>query len=151
MWVGLSAVKVSCTQSETPLSIKTNTGKLISEIETVSPEIGFYKTNLVKCLPVKGEKIRYPNHGEMTSCSKHLYSEIDHFRPKIVFLLGKQVSDFISEGKPSKLSDTFDYEYIRKDNVLYIPVHHPSYVLVYKRKQMNLYIEHIKAIIRGNL
>jgi len=147
MWVGLSAVKVVCTVKETPLSKTTNTGKLISEIEQRNNDIDFYKTNLVKCLPVNGTKIRYPKQDEMKSCYNHLQNEICEFKPKLVFLLGKQVGDFVSDRKKLKLSNSFSYKMFQKDKVWYVPVHHPSYILVYKRKKINSYIEGITKII----
>ncbi len=147
IWVGLSAVKVDCTEREHPLSQETNTGKLIAEIESKARNAEFYKTNLVKCLPLKEEKIRYPKSSEMKSCSGHLKSEITGFKPKIVFLLGKQVSTFVTEDKKLKFSDTFNYKSFQKDNITYIPVHHPSYILVYKRKKLNSYINGISKII----
>jgi uracil-DNA glycosylase len=147
MWVGLSAVKVDCVIKDTPLANTTNTGKLISDIESRNPGIDFYKTNLVKCLPVKDNKIRYPKNGEMKSCFNHLEQEIIEFRPQIVFLLGKQVSDFVTDNKNIGLSNSFDYQAFKKGNTRYVPVHHPSYILVYKRKEMNFYIEGITKII----
>ena len=147
IWVGLSAVKVNCVVSETPLSKSTNSGKLITDIEEKNAQVAFYKTNLVKCLPIQDEKIRYPKQSEMKSCSNHLQEEITEFKPKIVFLLGKQVADFVNERKSEGLSDNFDYKTIKRDNTVYVPVHHPSYILVYKRKQLDSYIAGISKII----
>ena len=55
MWVGLSAVRVDDIEKETPLSNLTNTGKLLSEIESRNKKSEFYKTNLVKCLPLNSD------------------------------------------------------------------------------------------------
>ena len=91
----------------------------------------------------------------MRTCCKHLHSEILEFRPKLVFLLGKQVGDFVTEVKNIKLSDKFEYETFQKDNTIYVPVHHPSYILVYKRKFIDSYINGISKVINdfsvGNL
>jgi uracil-DNA glycosylase len=146
-WVGLSAVKVESTKNSKPLANTTNSGKLIQEIEHKNKEVGFYKTNLVKCLPLEGGKIRYPNKGEMRACCKHLDSEITAFKPKLVFLLGKQVADFVTENKESKYSEGFKYETYKRENTIYVPVHHPSYILVYKRKQIEHYINGITQVI----
>jgi DNA polymerase len=146
-WVGLSAVKVGSIKKETPLSSKTNSGKLISEIEQKNKRVDFYKTNLVKCLPLEEGKIRYPNKSEMKACCKHLISEISEFKPKLVFLLGKQVSDFIIKDKNLKYSDEFNYQVVVKGNTTYVPVHHPSYILVYKRKKTDAYIKGITQVI----
>lgn len=54
-WVGLSAKKIKSHQ-ETPLSSETNTGMLIHKIEKLCENVSFYKTNLVKCLPLTEQK-----------------------------------------------------------------------------------------------
>ena len=147
IWVGLSAVKVNCTKKDTPLSAITNSGKLIAQIEQKSKRAEFYKTNLVKCLPLDNGKIRYPKKNEMQSCCKHLKSEVSALQPKLVFLLGKQVGDFVTDNKGIKYSENFEYEHYMKDGTIYVPVHHPSYILVYKRKQIESYINGISKII----
>ncbi|TAH42333.1 MAG: hypothetical protein EYC69_06085 [Bacteroidetes bacterium] len=146
MWVGLSAVKVECTQTETPLSSSSNTGKLIMQIEDLNVDSEFYKTNLVKCLPLDKNKIRYPKKEEMKSCYNHLEKEIMEFKPKIVFLLGKQVSNFVSN-RTVELPSSFRYKPVIKNNTVYISIHHPSYILVYKRKKINAYLKSINQII----
>ena len=148
MWVGLSAVRVECTEKETPLSKQTNTGKLLSTIEELNHTTKFYKTNLVKCLPLDGEKIRYPKQEEMQSCHSHLEKEINQFKPKIVFLLGKQVANFLADDTTSsKLPDNFSYKLVRKNSTIFVSVHHPSYMLVYKRKKVNSYVKSLSKII----
>ena len=93
-WVGLSAVKVSDSM-DIPLASNTNSGKLIHSIEFFNSEIDFYKTNLVKCLPLKDGKIRYPSKEEMKTCFPHLENEINSINPRLIFLLGKQVATFV--------------------------------------------------------
>jgi len=66
MWVGLSAKKIKEKKYSYPLASDTNSGKVILEIEKMLPNISFYKTNLVKCLPLNEKgKIRYPNNHEI--------------------------------------------------------------------------------------
>ena len=146
IWVGLSAVKVDCTKTETPLSSSTNTGKLLMQIEDLNSNSEFYKTNLVKCLPLEKNKSRYPKKEEMKSCYNHLEKEIIEFKPKIVFLLGKQVSDFVSN-RAVELSSSFRYKPVVKNNTVYISIHHPSYILIYKRNKINAYLKSISEII----
>src|SRR5205823_14530712 len=53
-WVGLSAVQFGNGQVKMPLAAHTRSGALIHQIEeSFSDEIAFYKTNLVKCLPLE--------------------------------------------------------------------------------------------------
>lgn len=148
MWVGLSAVRVDSVKKDTPLSINTNSGKLIAEIENKARGVNYYKTNLVKCLPIEDQKIRYPKQKEMKSCSNHLQKEITQFKPKVIFLLGKQVSEFVISKKLSTLSETFNYDCLEIDGLIYIPVHHPSYILVYRRKELANYKRGISILIK---
>src|SRR5262249_37767631 len=95
-WVGLSAVQFEAGDFMMPLSPPTNTGALIDRIEMpFRDSLNFYKTNLVKCVPLKNEKIRYPLEHEMEKCFINFQWELEAFNPSVVFLLGKQVSSFV--------------------------------------------------------
>lgn len=149
-WVGLSSVLITEEDEKLPLSPHTKSGALIETIEEpYKGEISFYKTNVVKCLPLSNNKIRYPLKHEMEKCFPNLQDEIDILKPSIIFLLGKQVANFVL-GKHSKkvlsLNDNFEYETFIIDNIIYVPVHHPSYILVYKRKFIENYRNGISAI-----
>ncbi|VEN74875.1 Uracil-DNA glycosylase, family 4 [Candidatus Desulfarcum epimagneticum] len=148
-WVGLSAVKVENIKNDTPLCEKTNSGKLISAIEETMGNVSFYKTNLVKCLPLNESKIRYPNSKEMSACYDHLIYEINAFKPKVVFLLGKIVSDFIAKREKitiGPLHPNFEYIKLNIINTTIVPIHHPSYIQIYKRKKVNNYMSAVKNI-----
>jgi uracil-DNA glycosylase len=150
-WIGLSAVKVKNVEDETPLSPYTNSGRLISEIEKMTFFDFFYKTNVIKCLPLNEGKIRYPSSNEMKSCFHNLELELTTIKPKLVFLLGKQVADFV--GKKfnldfGKLDDDFDYGSVTINNIEFVPIHHPSYILVYKRKKIETYRDKISQMIK---
>lgn len=148
-WVGLSAKKIE-DEEEIPLSPETNTGMIIQKIEEMCEEIITYKTNLVKCLPLSEEqKLRYPNSKEIDSCFEHLVGEIRAMSPQIVFLLGEKV--YSSVGKHLKINfekwNEFEYHYKEYNGIYYVPVHHPSYIYVYKRKQIDQYMDGIRKII----
>ena len=135
MWVGLSAKKVDDIDKNYPLEENTNSGLLIKEIEDVLPSLDYYKTNLVKCLPLDNKgKIRYPSTNEMNKCINNLLLEIEVMNPKIIFLLGNIVYNFISK-------------YISKNNIkinsLIKHIEHPSYIYVYKKKEKDNYIEKV--------
>jgi uracil-DNA glycosylase len=150
-WVGLSAVKTSV-NSEIPLSPNTNSGKLIKSIEYFLPSITFYKTNVVKCLPLENGKIRYPCLSEMKNCYSHLKAEIDFLKPKVVFLLGKQVATFVLKEyglRDISLNEYFNYSTYCFEETIYIPIHHPSFILVYKRKKLSDYMGSIADIIEN--
>lgn len=148
-WVGLSAVKVDDIEKEIPLCKRTNSGKLIGTIEDTMDDVSFYKTNLVKCLPLNESKIRYPNSNEMSACYDHLINEINAFQPKVVFLLGNIVCNFIAKREKINTGSLHpDFEYLKFDiiNTTVVPIHHPSYIQIYKRKQVDRYISAIKNI-----
>lgn len=152
-WVGLSAVQFDEGIEQLPLSPTTRTGALISTIEeTLKTEISFYKTNLVKCVPLKDDgKIRYPIEHEMEKCFPNFQFELDALKPSVVFLLGKQVATFVMKKmgvKAITFPENFKYKPIEINNTFFVPIHHPSYMLVYKRKQLNSYIKSIQSICR---
>jgi len=139
MWVGLSAKKVEDINKTIPLCNDTNSGKIIEKIENKLNDFRFYKTNLVKCLPLdKNNKLRYPTIEEMNSCIENLLLEIKYFKPKIIFALGKKTYNFIHKYFVSNNIDT--------SNIYYIE--HPSYIYIYKRKYIDNYIEKIKNICK---
>lgn len=155
-WVGLSAVLFEEGEEMLPLAPSTATGSLIQHIEAPHRnEISFYKTNLVKCAPVnERERVRYPSESEMGACFQNFEKELAALRPQIVFLLGKQVATFVLKklgGSKPIFSEDFETNPILIDNTYFVPVHHPSYILVYKRKRLNQYVESIRATFRKYL
>lgn len=135
MWVGLSAKRVADIKLNYPLENNTISGKLIEEIENRRTNLKFYKTNLVKCLPLdKCNKLRYPHKDEMCCCIENLLVEIDSLKPKLIFLLGNIVSDFVTK---------YVNENSYKGNIKFIKIEHPSYISIYKKKQKEKYIEKV--------
>ena len=124
-WVGLSAKKIT-SEEETPLSEQTN------------------------CLPLtEQQKLRYPSKKEMDKCFDNLVSEINAMSPKIVFLLGEKVYSSVARHLHldfEKWND-FEYHYTECNGTYYVPIHHPSYICVYKRKQMDDYIAAVEKMI----
>lgn len=135
-------------QERLPLSPLTASGALIQQIEMpYKSRLQFYKTNVVKCLPLKDDRIRYPLEREMEKCYPNFEWELDTLQPSTVFLLGKQVATFILKklsGPKPTLDDAFNYTSIRINNIDFIPIHHPSYILVYKRKVLDEYVRSIQ-------
>jgi DNA polymerase len=65
--------------------------------------------------------------------------------------LGKQVAQFVlgKQGYNSfSLDDNFNYQPFNIDGILYIPVHHPSFILVYKRKFIDKYMNAISSFFQ---
>jgi len=153
MWVGLSAKKVESLFDEIPLASNTNTGKIVADIEKGFKDLLFYKTNIVKCLPLDDKKkLRYPTIDEMGACQDNFNKELEVVNPSIVFLLGKKVSDFVFKQHKKldrtikKVDDSWLY-----NNITFISIYHPSYIYVYKRKFIGDYIESIQSIIEREL
>lgn len=148
-WVGLSAKKIG-SDMEIPLSPETKTGMIIQKIEEMCKEVITYRTNLVKCLPLSDQqKLRYPNKKEIDCCFEHLLSEVHEMAPRIVFLLGEKV--YSSVGKHLKIEfekwNDYEYHYKEFNGTYYVPIHHPSYIYVYKRKEIDSYIEGVEKIL----
>ena len=111
----------------------TNSGKVISEILRKSNGVTVYTTNLVKWVPIDSQwKIRYPNLEEKQRWLVELEKDIQTYKPKQIFCFGKQVSDFVVKSLSLK-------------NIEIISVEHPSYIAIYKRKNMDTYIANICA------
>lgn len=150
IWVGLSAKKVEDIECDIPLSNDTNSGSLINQVEIACADIITYRTNIVKCLPLDdNQKLRYPKTEEINKCFQNLIMEIEQFSPKLVFLLGEKVSMAVQKnlGIIFEKSKDYNYNWKKYDNTYYIPIHHPSYISVYKRKYAQLYINGIKKVI----
>lgn len=147
-WVGLSAVMFKEEDEKLPLSSLTASGSLIHTIEQpFTHKMSFYKTNLVKCAPMEGSKLRYPLSHEMERCFPNFQWELEKLEPTTVFLLGKQVASFVlkklSPHKPL-FSENFNYASFEIGRINFIPIHHPSFILVYKRKSLTQYIENVR-------
>lgn len=148
-WVGLSA-KITTREDERPLSPTTNSGSLICGVEEKCTGVSMYRTNLVKCAPLDDEgKLRYPNKREIDLCLPHLGFEINQLSPQIVFLLGSKVIDAISRHYSIDFEkwDAFDYTFQKLNKMYFVPVHHPSYIFVYKRKMVDEYISGLEKVV----
>ncbi len=77
--------------------------------------------------------------------------ELESLKPKLVFLLGKQVASFVStklKVKDIELDDRFDFRSFTSNDIVFVPVHHPSYILVYKRRFIDDYARGIHSFLK---
>jgi uracil-DNA glycosylase len=119
-----------------PFDISTPSGKLISKAEKLSG-IDFVKLNLVPYTPKDGNgKIRYPNQIEISQHYPKLRDCINSHSPCLVFLCGKIVQ------KAFKNDSNID------PGLILVPIKHPSYISVYKRKRDNEYVADILDWVR---
>lgn len=148
-WVGLSA-KMASTEGERPLAPSTPSGHILSMIEEQCENIGMYRTNLVKCPPLDGNgKLRYPTDEEIIHCIPFLQDELNIFAPEIVFLLGNQVTKAVCRnfGISFEKYKGFEYPIVQHRGMYFVQIHHPSYINVYRRKQLGEYVENLREII----
>ena len=132
MFLGISA-KMKETEDEMPLSENTNSGKLIKMIEERLLEennnLLCYRSNMVKCVPLNEEgKIRYPDNLEIENCIENLEYELNIVNPKVVVFLGRLVEKYLKK-------KIIELGY----NV--ITIYHPSYIYVYRKKEIEKYVE----------
>lgn len=132
MFLGISA-KIKEKEDEMPLSENTNSGKLIKMIEERLLEennnLLCYRSNMVKCVPLNEEgKIRYPDNLEIENCIENLEYELNIVNPKVVVFLGRLVEKYLKK-------KIIELGY----NV--ITIYHPSYIYVYRKKEIEKYVE----------
>lgn len=132
MFVGISA-KMKETEDEIPLSENTNSGKLIKMIEErllgENNNILCYRSNMVKCVPLNEKgKIRYPDILEIENCIDNLVYELSIVKPKVVILLGRLVEKHLKKKIIELGYNT-------------ITIYHPSYIHVYRKKEIEKYVE----------
>lgn len=126
----------------------TNSWKIINLIiDKCNSRLNIYKTNLVRWVPLDNKsKIRYPNENEKLVWLQRLKREISVFKPKIVYVFWKQVSDFVLKKLELKKISNTEYS---NWNTIFILAEHPSYMAVYKRKQIDEYVLKISNRIIG--
>ena len=132
IFLGISA-KMKETEDEMPLSENTNSGKLIKMIEErllkENNNISCYRSNMVKCVPLNEKgKIRYPDSLEIENCIDNLVYELSIVKPKVVVLLGRLVEKHLKKKIIEKGYNT-------------ITIYHPSYIHVYRKKEIEKYVE----------
>ncbi len=149
MWVGLSAKKDIGVEKSEPLNENTNSGKLVAEIEACFRFAYFYRTNLVKFPPLDSiGKLRYPTIKECALCFSELLAEIQEINPRVILLLGNKTAVFVFRQfglRVPKLS--YKYQFFKYEKRWYVPIHHPSYIAAYKRREKEKYIQAVKVVI----
>ena len=90
----------------------------------IDPLEDCYITNIVKCRPPNNRK---PSSVESEACMPWLNEQVNLLKPKIIILAGSTaVQSFLGINEPiSKIRG----QWIEKDNIKYMPIFHPSYLL----------------------
>ena len=83
-----------------------------------------YISNIVKCRPPNNRK---PLANEINECMPWLNEQIDLIKPKVIVLAGSTaVQSYLNTSEPiSKLRG----KWIVKEDIKYMPIFHPSYLL----------------------
>ena len=148
-FVGLSA-KPNCEH----LALETRTGYIIEQIIHHLPSVKIVKTNLVKTPPIdQAGNLRYPNPNEMKLGWNELQNQMNQRFPDLLVTLGQQVSFFlrsqmgIQPAKPQLPSDFSYGSYLSQAQSIILSVHHPSFIYVYRRKDIENYVENVALSI----
>jgi DNA polymerase len=120
--------------------VSTNSWKIIQKIYDEVWQDWVHATNLVPFTPLKDGKIRYPTKQEKIQGLEKLLEEMDFHQPKIVFLFWKEVSDFVFQ--KLQWEEISEWK-VFKNWILFIATQHPSYIFVYKRKNIEEYVQKI--------
>jgi len=152
-FVGLSA-KPMCKH----LAPETRTGYIIGQIIHHLPSIKTVKTNLVKTPPIDREgNLRYPNPNEMKLGWNELQGEMNQTFPNLLVTLGQQVSFFlrsqmgVQPAKPQFPADFSYQSYVSQSKSYILSVHHPSFIYVYRRKDIENYVKNVVLSISSQI
>lgn len=151
VWVGLSA-KPGESGPLPALCPSTRSGALIEEVVQALPRYQHVRTNLVPYAPLsEAGKLRYPTAAEMRECVPALRQTLDSMQDPIVVLLGRKVADQVlpAMGERFRGYSGFEYSCSQVGERWVLPIHHPSYVSIYKRKHIPDYASGIAAAIKA--
>jgi DNA polymerase len=108
------------------------------------------RTNLVATAPLaENGKLRYPTASEMRDGLTGLISEIRSLRPTVVLLLGNKVAGVVlaHHRLEHQRFRGFDYRLYPAAPSIFVPIHHPSYIAVYKRRQTQEFAIGVRSAI----
>ncbi|OGO40045.1 MAG: hypothetical protein A2147_07040 [Chloroflexi bacterium RBG_16_57_8] len=138
------------------LDSMTRTGSIIGLILDRLPNVAAVRTNLVKNPPTDElGRLRYPTAEEMQSGWDELEADMIRIHPSLVVALGLQVSSFlrlqvgIHPTKPRLPLDMSSKSYLAECRGGILSVHHPSFIYVYRRTQIDKYVNNVAASIKS--
>ncbi len=144
LWVGLSAKYSKAGGILPALDTSTLSGKLVSEIELSLPQYTFKRVNLVSFPPLnKDGKLRYPTISECNNEFSNFWTNLQNTKPKIIFMLGDRVSKYLIKKIDMQLFEKNIYLF---NQIYFISIEHPSYIMVYKKQYKQIYIDKINQL-----
>ena len=149
VWIGISMQKgANQAFDEGFLS-----GKIVSRAMAALPEFTHHKANLVDFAPLdENNRIRYPTTKEIILNQRKLLRRLEEIDPMAIIAMGGMVTRHLGEMLRIKSESPKSFNYRAVDGKWpLVSVHHPSYVGVYKKKEMQNYIIQITDAVNGVL
>ena len=132
VFIGLSNKK-----DKEPFDKTTNSGKIINEVIN-HLDCKCFKINLVPYAPLnESGKLRYPTKEEIAESINYLNEQLENIKPDCIVGLGNMVNKELKK--------------IEKYQNILICETHPSYVYVYKKRELNQYIKNLEKKIMSQL
>ena len=114
---------------KTSINNKKILNKLFYSLLEENNNISCYRSNMVKYVPINEKgKIRYPDILEIENCIDNIVYELSIVKPKVVVLLGRLVEKHLKKKIIELGYNT-------------ITIYHPSYIHVYRKKEIEKYVE----------
>ena len=132
VFIGLSNKK-----DKEPFDKTTNSGKIINEVIN-HLDCKCFKINLVPYAPLnESGKLRYPTKEEIKKALNDFKKTIKKLKPDCIVGLGNIVNKELKK--------------IKKYQNILICETHPSYVYVYKKRELNQYIKNLEKKIMNQI
>ncbi|MBN1584919.1 uracil-DNA glycosylase family protein [Candidatus Uhrbacteria bacterium] len=153
LWVGLSDKRTGDNVLP-PLSESSPSGKIVDEAIIGLDGYEHIKENLVDFAPLdERNRMRYPTSEEMRMGAHRLMGIIERVRPSTVVILGRRAAKAVFDSfdlSHSCLSfGEFRYRSCSMGGVKYLPVHHPSFISIYRRKHKDSYLAAVREMIKS--
>lgn len=153
LWLGISLQKGSSVAFDGEFL----SGRVLQLVLDGLPDFEHHFDNLVDFAPLdENGKIRYPNGREIMEGKENLIKRIEVVNPLVIVALGGLVTKNLAKILEAKVVFPRNFEYeVFSARWRIIPAHHPAYIGVYKRKEIEKYSqvlrEAIKRIVDGKV
>lgn len=125
-------VGISNKEGKEPFDSSTASGRIVDQMIVRIP-CEFFKINYVNFAPLDLEgKMRYPTKEELTNSFPSFCSRVKVIEPDLIVVFGKMIADEL------KKRGYCDYPILS--------LAHPSYIWVYRRNELDCYLE--KAVFQ---
>ncbi len=147
VWLGISMQK----DASKAFDIEFLSGEILQKVQDDLPDFEHHFDNLVDFAPLdENGKIRYPNAREIMNGKTGLIKRLEQVDPQSIVALGGLVTKNLAKILEADLNfpKNFIYQkYMARWPI--IPAHHPAYIGVYKRKDIDKYAKGIQEAIKS--